>query len=49
MSIVPGITDNRYTEVVSGELEPGARVVVEDRQAAAPASPPASTFRIRLF
>ena len=49
VSIVPGITDNRYTEVVSGELEPGARVVVEDREAAAPASPSASTFQIRLF
>ncbi|TMF55128.1 MAG: HlyD family efflux transporter periplasmic adaptor subunit, partial [Chloroflexi bacterium] len=49
VSIVPGITDNRYTEVVSGELEPGAQVVVEDREAAAPASPSASTFQIRLF
>jgi len=49
-SIVPGITDNRYTEVVSGELEPGARVVVEDRQAAAPAnSAPAGSFQVRLF
>jgi HlyD family secretion protein len=49
VSIVPGITDNRYTEVVSGDLKPGARVVVEERQAAAPASSPAGTFRIRLF
>src|SRR5438132_3930522 len=40
----PGITDNRYTEVVSGELEPGGQVVVEDRQAAAAASPPAGTL-----
>ena len=49
VSIVPGITDNRYTEVVSGELEAGAQVAVEDREAAAPASPSASTFKIRLF
>ncbi len=49
VSIVPGITDNRYTEVVSGELEPGARVVVEDRQAAAPASSPVGTVQVRLF
>ena len=48
-TIVPGITDNRYTEVVSGELEPGARVVVEDRQAAAPASSPVGTVQVRLF
>jgi len=47
--IVPGITDNRYTEVVSGELEAGAQVVVEDRQAAAPVSSPAGTFQVRLF
>jgi len=44
VGIVPGITDNRYTEVVSGELEPGGQVVVEDRQAAAAASPPAGTL-----
>src|SRR3989441_6721333 len=49
VSIVSGITDNRYTEVVSGELEPGARVVVEDRQAAAPASSPVGTVQVRLF
>ena len=44
VGIVPGITDNRYTQVVSGELEPGGQVVVEDRQAAAAASPPAGTL-----
>jgi HlyD family secretion protein len=49
VTIVPGITDNRSTEVVSGEIKPGARVVVEERQAAAPASTPTGTFRIRLF
>jgi HlyD family secretion protein len=49
VSIVPGISDNRYTEVVSGELEAGVQVVLEDRQATAPASSPVGTFQVRLF
>ena len=49
VGIVPGISDNRYTEVLSGELAAGARVVVEDRQAAAPASSPVGTVQVRLF
>ena len=32
MRIGIGITDNRMTEVVSGELKEGAAVIVEDRQ-----------------
>ena len=34
-----GITDNRMTEVVSGELKEGAAVIVEDRQLPAKKSP----------
>ena len=49
VSIVPGITDNRHTEIVSGEVKPGVQVVLEDRQASAPASSPAGTFQVRLF
>src|SRR5438093_7052206 len=49
VGIAPGISDNRSTEVVSGELTAGARVVVEDRQAAAAASTPVGTFQTRLF
>ena len=49
VSIVPGITDNRQTEIVSGEVKPGVQVVLEDRQASAPASSPAGTFQVRLF
>jgi len=47
--IVPGISDNRYTEIASGELETGARVVVEERQAAAAARASVGTFQVRLF
>src|SRR5437867_9305322 len=49
VSIVPGITDNRQTEIVSGEVKPGVQVVLEDRQATAPASSPVGTFQVRLF
>ena len=49
VGIVPGISDNRYTEVLSGELAAGARVVVEDRQAAVAASTPVGIFQTRLF
>jgi len=49
VGIVPGISDNRYTEVLSGELQAGTGVVVEERQAAAPASSRMSTFQVRLF
>ncbi|MDD5249707.1 MAG: efflux RND transporter periplasmic adaptor subunit [Rhodocyclaceae bacterium] len=36
--VATGITDNRYTEVVGGELKEGAAVIVEDRQPPAKAS-----------
>ena len=49
VGIVPGISDNRYTEVLSGKLQAGTGVVVEERQAAARVSSPASTFQVRLF
>src|SRR5437016_5376098 len=49
VGILPGISDNRYTEVLSGELAAGARVVVEDRQAAVAASTPVGIFQTRLF
>jgi HlyD family secretion protein len=35
VSIRTGITDNRYTEVLSGDLKPGDQVVVEDTRPAA--------------
>ena len=41
-----GITDNRHTEVLGGELKEGAVVILEDRQA--PAKKPASSST-RLF
>ena len=46
VKIALGITDNRNTEVLSGELQEGATVILEDRQAAT--KKPASTG-MRLF
>lgn len=43
-----GITDNRYTEVLSGELKPGDQVVVEDTRPA-PAPSPSQHGGPRLF
>ncbi|MBI3343831.1 MAG: efflux RND transporter periplasmic adaptor subunit [Gammaproteobacteria bacterium] len=46
-----GITDNRYTEVLSGELKAGNQVVVEDTQLSSGANQNQlpSTFRMRMF
>jgi HlyD family secretion protein len=44
--ITTGITDNRFTEVVAGDIKEGAAVIVEDKQ------PPAKTSAsspMRLF
>ena len=43
--IAVGITDNRMTEVLGGDLKEGAAVIVEDSQPPAKSSPPA----MRLF
>lgn len=42
--VVTGITDNRYTEVVGGELKEGMELIVEDRQP--PAKPGAPGMRL---
>jgi hypothetical protein len=43
-----GITDARFTEVASGDLQEGARVITgENLPNAEPAS--SSTFRMRMF
>ena len=46
-----GITDNRVTEVLSGAIKPGDRVVVEDtrQSGGAAAGGPPSTLRMRMF
>lgn len=51
VNIATGITDNRYTEVLSGELKAGDQVIVEDTQLSSGANPnqPPSTFRMRMF
>src|SRR5438128_2599075 len=49
VGIVPGISDNRYTEVLSGELAAAARWAVEARQPAGAASTPVGIFQTRLF
>ena len=46
IKIAVGITDNRNTEVLSGELKEGAVVILEDRQASAKKS---GSTGIRLF
>ena len=46
-SVQIGITDNRNTEVVGGELKAGDRVVVGDAPAAAGSKP--SSVGMRLF
>jgi HlyD family secretion protein len=43
-----GITDNRNTEVISGDLKPDDKVVVEDAQQSADEGS-SSRFRMRLF
>ena len=45
LRIAVGITDNRMTEVLGGDLKEGAAVIVEDKQPPAKSSPPA----MRLF
>ena len=49
VSVVTGITDNRFTEVISGPLKAGDTVVVEDVQAAGGDERSSSRFRMRLF
>ena len=44
--ITTGITDNRFTEVVAGDLKEGTAVIVEDKQPPAKAS---SSSPMRLF
>jgi len=51
VKVKTGITDNRFTEVVAGDLKDGDQVVVEDTQASgsgATGQPP-STLRMRMF
>ena len=43
--IQTGITDNKFTEVVGGDLKPGDRLIVEDREAKKPASSGQFHFR----
>lgn len=49
--IVPGITDNKQTEVVSGDLKAGDHIVVGDssNSGGANSSQGAGTFRMRMF
>jgi HlyD family secretion protein len=44
--LTAGITDNRFTEVLDGELKEGAQVVVEDTQ---PPAKPGAPQGVRLF
>lgn len=48
VNLVLGITDNRNTEVVGGELNPGGKIVVGENQPTA-SQQPASTIRFRPF
>lgn len=49
VSVATGITDNKFTEVVSGPLNVGDEVVVEDAQATGGDDRSSSRFRMRLF
>jgi HlyD family secretion protein len=44
-----GITDNRFSELLSGELKRDDRVVVEDTQVAGTEDQSSARFRMRLF
>lgn len=51
VKVKAGITDNRYTEVVAGDLKDGDQVVVEDTRASGSGTTgqPPSTLRMRMF
>jgi HlyD family secretion protein len=44
-----GITDNRVSEILSGDLKPGEAVVVEDTREAGAEDQSSARFRMRLF
>lgn len=46
-----GITDNKYTEVLGGDLKPGDKVVTDDlnEQAGSGAAGSSQSFRVRMF
>lgn len=49
VAVTLGITDNRNTEVVSGELKPDDQVVTGENLADTPSSAGTSTMRMRMF
>lgn len=49
VGIVPGITNNRFTEVLTGDLKPGDMVVVGDKQTNNQANQPGGTLRFRMY
>jgi len=49
MDVSLGITDNRSTEIVGGELKAGDQVIVGDAQAANGAPSSSSAPRMRMF
>ena len=49
VSIVTGITDNRFTEVVSGDLKAGDQVVTEDTATGNENAGQSSGLRMRMF
>lgn len=49
INVVTGITDNRFTEILSGPLKIGDAVVVEDTQMSGAEEGSSNRFRMRLF
>lgn len=49
ITVATGITDNRFTEVLSRDLKAGDHVVVEDGQWSAGATQGSGTLRMRMF
>lgn len=49
VSFVPGLSDNRRTEVVSGELKPGDRIVIGEPTRRGGGEQTRGNFRMRMF
>ena len=53
VSIEPGLSDSKFTEIRAGELNPGDELIVEDNRPERPAGAGngggGSSFKIRMF
>ena len=49
VALQTGISDSRFTEVISSDLKPGDNVVVDDLKSSTASTQSSSTVRIRMF